>query len=641
MNKIIIIFLILINILLKTDSSVAQTIKFYQYDFSMDSVTQFNSDWGGLELQYDSFPGTMYVNLSTDLPGTTTQWQIQNLLISKYGSDTEKTLIYFDIGDTSVEVNSINYGLSLTPFPLNEQPIINSTDSVFSKTIEINSGIYGLDTDKSEIENTYFDNNSDQAVPTVGGTPVNTAGIDNKHRVNQEAGKNECVPVAISNSVKFLNSMYNLNIPIFKTTIEFMKYAVGFIPDKGAPVNFADLKRNWFSMNNIPITTREYKLDIDMDKIMCELSRNQDVEITVERYYYHWLWGSIQIAAHTAQISSISYLGEGRYELEISHDTEQDKIGGRERSYTIFDTRVNKFTAGIFKRYNLGIHSIIVECPVNNSSCTVYGTDILAKESYSMYSEKFLKGGYWTLVNFDADASIVWQNDSDAYIYSGNNSGTFRLYYKKVFQSNNEICYPIYCNKIVYVDDPLPAEIALLQPDVYQNEITLKWITYSEKNNYGFDIERSYFNGEWIKAGFAKGNINSEISRYYSFTDKGLNSGVYKYRLKQLDYNGTFSYSEFGNEIVIGVPNKLILLQNYPNPFNSMTRIDFGIPEYGIAELKLYDISGKQIKLLLNEYKPEGYYNLIVNTEDFASGIYFYVLKVKNNILVRKMMLIK
>ncbi len=89
------------------------------------------------------------------------------------------------------------------------------------------------------------------------------------------------------------------------------------------------------------------------------------------------------------------------------------------------------------------------------------------------------------------------------------------------------------------------------------------------------------------------------------------------------------------------VPKTYSLGQNYPNPFNPSTNIDFEIPEDGYVEIVLYDINGKQLKILLKENKKRGSYKLSVNMNSYASGVYFYQLKSKDHSQIRKMVLIR
>lgn len=83
------------------------------------------------------------------------------------------------------------------------------------------------------------------------------------------------------------------------------------------------------------------------------------------------------------------------------------------------------------------------------------------------------------------------------------------------------------------------------------------------------------------------------------------------------------------------------LAQNYPNPFNPVTAINFQIPEAGLVTLIIYDLNGREITTLVDEYKDKGSYDVTFNASDLASGIYFYRLKMNNLDLVRKMTIIK
>ncbi|MBK6507075.1 MAG: T9SS type A sorting domain-containing protein [Ignavibacteria bacterium] len=127
----------------------------------------------------------------------------------------------------------------------------------------------------------------------------------------------------------------------------------------------------------------------------------------------------------------------------------------------------------------------------------------------------------------------------------------------------------------------------------------------------------------------------------YSFTDRNLNTGLYNYRLKQVDYNGDFEYFNLSNEVNIGVPVKFELSQNYPNPFNPSTKINYDLPYDGIVSIKIVDISGREVSTLVNEFQPAGYYSIDFNAINLSSGIFFYTLTTKNDVETRKMLLMK
>ena len=198
----------------------------------------------------------------------------------------------------------------------------------------------------------------------------------------------------------------------------------------------------------------------------------------------------------------------------------------------------------------------------------------------------------------------------------------------------------------------LPVELTTFTAAGNSNGIELQWKTATEINNYGFNIERSSVTpneverqsstASWQKIGFVKGSGNSNSPKSYSFTDKTVSSGVkYSYRLKQIDYNGNYIYS---NHVYISAnlkPDNYILRQNYPNPFNPSTRIEYSIPNAGRVVLKVYDVLGNEVMTLVDGYKSAGKYTVSFNGEGLASGIYIYEMRAGNFLARNKMILLK
>ncbi|MCF6270257.1 MAG: lamin tail domain-containing protein [Melioribacteraceae bacterium] len=89
------------------------------------------------------------------------------------------------------------------------------------------------------------------------------------------------------------------------------------------------------------------------------------------------------------------------------------------------------------------------------------------------------------------------------------------------------------------------------------------------------------------------------------------------------------------------IPNKFTLLQNYPNPFNPSTVIEFSIPKESSVSLIIYDILGREIATLVNKKLKAGYYNYTWNATNLSSGIYLYKFSANNNIITKKMLLVK
>ncbi|MFZ1320989.1 MAG: T9SS type A sorting domain-containing protein [Ignavibacteria bacterium] len=194
-------------------------------------------------------------------------------------------------------------------------------------------------------------------------------------------------------------------------------------------------------------------------------------------------------------------------------------------------------------------------------------------------------------------------------------------------------------------DSPLPVELSTFTSSINLNSVNLNWTTSQEQNNSGFEVERSdnFIEGQeaWKKIDFINGAGNSSEEKNYSYEDKSLPSGKYKYRLKQIDFNGNFEYHELSNEVVIGIPSSTELMQNYPNPFNPVTNISYRLSENGFVSLRVFDNSGREVKTLVNEFKEAGYYTNVFNGSDLASGVYFYKLSFGEFVQTKKLSLVK
>ncbi len=195
----------------------------------------------------------------------------------------------------------------------------------------------------------------------------------------------------------------------------------------------------------------------------------------------------------------------------------------------------------------------------------------------------------------------------------------------------------------------LPVELTTFTAHKGGDKVELNWETATEVNNYGFDIVRNKYpdfsNGkkqsvsQWEKIGFVKGNGNSNSLKEYSYTDGTPPNGLVMYRLKQIDNNGGFKYS---NIITINLtPSRFELFQNYPNPFNPTTTIQYAIPKAEHVTLKVYDELGKEVSTLVNENKEAGQYRVNFNGSNFASGIYYYRITAGDFTEVKKLMLLR
>ncbi len=192
--------------------------------------------------------------------------------------------------------------------------------------------------------------------------------------------------------------------------------------------------------------------------------------------------------------------------------------------------------------------------------------------------------------------------------------------------------------KISTYNTIIPVELTSFTALANENNVELSWSTATETNNRGFEIQRSVImsgvkNLSWQMAGFVNGKGTTTEPQSYSFIDKNIPIGKYVYRLKQIDFDGTFEYSN-EIEVDISAPDRFGLNQNYPNPFNPTTVISWQSPVGSWQTLKVFDVLGNEVATLVDEYREAGRYEVefkVGQTSSLSSGIYFYQLRVTNS----------
>ncbi|MFA6470356.1 MAG: T9SS type A sorting domain-containing protein, partial [Bacteroidota bacterium] len=272
------------------------------------------------------------------------------------------------------------------------------------------------------------------------------------------------------------------------------------------------------------------------------------------------------------------------------------------------------------------------------SSTTVSGTTA----SFSSFSSSISSSGTYYFVSVDLNSSASGTiepsivNNSHITISSGILAGTIT----NAALSNGEA--------------PLPVELTAFSASSKRLNVELQWKTATEVNNYGFEIERKAVSSQlsansqqlkaynWVNVGFIEGGGTSNAPKEYIFTDKSSAAGKYLYRLKQIDRDGKFGYSK-EVEIETGSTAKVFeLSQNFPNPFNPTTAIEFSVPEDGMTTLKVFDILGREVRTLINEELKAGVIQQVeFDASHLSSGVYFARLQFKNNIQMKRMMLVK
>jgi hypothetical protein len=193
-------------------------------------------------------------------------------------------------------------------------------------------------------------------------------------------------------------------------------------------------------------------------------------------------------------------------------------------------------------------------------------------------------------------------------------------------------------------DDFIPVELVSFAATVSGTNVNLSWATASETNNNGFEVQKAV-NGEYTTIGFVSGHGTTTEAQQYTYTDRNLSAGTYSYRLKQVDLDGTFEYS---NEVEVEVlpPDEFSLAQNFPNPFNPSTKINYSLAIDSKVTLTVYNMLGEAVSVLINNNVSAGTHSVDFDATNLNSGVYFYKVEAQgingeSFTQVRKMMLTK
>jgi photosystem II stability/assembly factor-like uncharacterized protein len=299
------------------------------------------------------------------------------------------------------------------------------------------------------------------------------------------------------------------------------------------------------------------------------------------------------------------------------------------------------------------------------------GRVYISTNSGSTWSETQPAGAVdrnWRAASISSDGSkLLAGSDQAGRLYVSTNSGSNWSetqpngnsdgYWVKVpMSSDGSKAFVINAIGRVYLNSsPLPVELTSFTASSSGSTITLQWKTATEVNNYGFEIERKQIPlnpplqggsraageaGGFNKVGFVEGNGTTNSPKSYSFVDKSA-SGKTSYRLKQIDRDGKFKYSQSVEVEVGSIPKELSLHQNYPNPFNPATTIRYDLPQQATVKIAVYDMIGREVATLVNETKEAGSYEVIFSAQQLASGVYFYKLSAGAYTSMKKLMLMK
>ncbi len=275
------------------------------------------------------------------------------------------------------------------------------------------------------------------------------------------------------------------------------------------------------------------------------------------------------------------------------------------------------------------------------NSCTVGIENDLGNDGLQVVRDAaYLKNNH--AIEFAAEPDWLAANNISGRIYNGNSAAVvlnfmndeleLGLYSMDMVITSNDPVHPTVTVPVVMFVTVTPVELSTFSAKNNYDEVILSWQTATEKNNRGFEIQRSLNTGNesksWQTLSFVNGKGTTTQSTNYSFRDKIKGTGQYVYRLKQIDFDGTFSVSP-EVEVDMTGPDKFELVQNYPNPFNPTTTIKYALPVESNVTISIYNLLGELVETLVNKVEQPGYFEVEWNASNLSSGMYIYSMQTK------------
>jgi len=228
------------------------------------------------------------------------------------------------------------------------------------------------------------------------------------------------------------------------------------------------------------------------------------------------------------------------------------------------------------------------------------------------------------------------------------NVGEVAMYLSNVVlrDTSNQTLGPVATVDGVFrVNFPVAVELVSFEASANANRVLLRWSTMTERNNYGFVVERVTGEPAFVAIALIRGAGTSSTPHTYEYSDGPLLPGTFRYRLKQVNWDGSFWYSPT-RQITVVPPENFGLKQNYPNPFNAETRIVYDLVRGAHVKLAVYDLAGRVVKTLLDEERQAGTHEVRWDGRDESqhavpSGIYVCLIEAGNDRDSRKLLVIR
>ncbi len=247
---------------------------------------------------------------------------------------------------------------------------------------------------------------------------------------------------------------------------------------------------------------------------------------------------------------------------------------------------------------------------------------------------------------FTSDDAINWTPIAES-VSSSSSEWTildFELipcrYIKLVSLSNNQSQWAGLYEAEIWGLDVVPVELTSFGGSYSNGTVTLEWVTASETNCLGFEVQRKSDTTPYVQIGFIDGNGTTTNQNTYNFSDQDLTESRYYYRLKEISKTGVSTYSP---EIFVDIPElaNYELMQNYPNPFNPSTVIRIQLPNKTNIKLTVYNMIGEMVSVIAAGEFSAGSHEFTFDASGLVSGVYLYRLETSEFTDIKKMVLLQ
>lgn len=185
---------------------------------------------------------------------------------------------------------------------------------------------------------------------------------------------------------------------------------------------------------------------------------------------------------------------------------------------------------------------------------------------------------------------------------------------------------------------PLPARLTDFNASADNRNVTLTWKTESEQNNKGFELLRSNNGSDWYPVNFVKGAGESEVTKNYNYVDKSLTPGTYYYMLDQTDFDGKTAKSNIVSVTISGKGSVSLAVVG-ANPFRGSTNIRFDLPVKQKVRLSVFDLQGREVKVLASAIKDQGSHQVTLNADGLSPQVYVVRLQSETETMVQQVVL--